>query len=288
RLHVGVLLRPPLQLQLLRLSLLRRGRAGRRAFVVAGLALELEGQGLRLGGVGRRTRALEPLAAGAEEVGGGGVGIPGDVADVEGGRRRRPGAGEQRRGSGGVGPGVDLHDGVPPEHGLDGVGAPVPLGAEDRGADAVVGRGGEQVEQARPAVELCEEDGGGRMVQASPQPLRRTRQPLQLIRIFAPPGGGRTDRELLLPGRARAQVQWAAPAWVGRQWFWRGGGRRIRRRGGMDGLRLAECEPELVWRPSRGRCFCLLPSAHPLQEAASAKKLEAAEESKSARRRRAR
>jgi hypothetical protein len=56
----------------------------------------------------------------------------------------------------------------------------------------------------------------------------------------------------------------------------------------MDGLRLAECEPELVWRPPRARCFCLLPSAHPLQEAASAKKLEAAEESKSARRRRAR
>uniref|UniRef100_A0A804Q4T7 Uncharacterized protein n=1 Tax=Zea mays TaxID=4577 RepID=A0A804Q4T7_MAIZE len=220
-------------------------RAGRRALVAASLSLE----GFRLAGVGRRAGALEPPAAAAardaEEVGGGdGVGIPGDVADIVGGRRRGwpAGAEQRRRGGGGLGAGVDLHDGVALEHGLDGVDAALPparpeqadgavdgvddaaarlveQGAEDGRAGGVVGRGGQQVEQPRAAVELGEEDGGVCLRLGAVDPLQAgadgagvaaalaqdaaavaAHPHLRSVGRSSPPGGGgdggRTDREL--------------------------------------------------------------------------------------------
>ncbi|OQU78309.1 hypothetical protein SORBI_3009G199401 [Sorghum bicolor] len=306
RLHIGVLLRRPL------LQLQRRAGRQRRALVAAGLGLGLEGLDLALrGGVRRRARALEPLAAAArdaEEVSGGGsVGILDDVADVVGSGRRggRPGAGaaaaEQRRGGGGGGPGVDLHDGVSPEHGVDGVDALVPLGAEDGGAGGVVGRGGEQVEQPRAAVELGEEDGGvglrvghGRIVHASLQPLRSTRQPLQLIRIFASSDGG--GGQVVVVG---AQIASRELAETGQSsglggCSGLGGAPVVLERWGEGGFGAAG-PAGLGWSATARLAVCLpvAPAGPALQEAASeerirgAKKLEAAEGSKSGGRRRA-
>ena len=200
RLHVGVLLRPLLlRLQVVvvvvvaaggllvvpvvvlndRLRLLLRllSRPSRQRFVVVASRRAPLLVAAGLGGGARRRRGALASTRDAEEVcRGGGVRILGDMADVE------PAAAEHQRRCGG---GVDLHDWLALEHGLDGGLARVPLagpeqadgavdrvddaaarlveeGAEDGRAEVVLGvwRRGQQVEQPRAAVELGEEDGG--------------------------------------------------------------------------------------------------------------------------------